>query len=147
MRDHVIAQLDLADATEDPAEREARLRFVVVGGGYAGTETAAYLQRLTVAAAYRYPGLSRESIEWHLADVSPRLMPELGPRLGDKALARLRLRGIEVSLGVSVASAGHGWVELTDGHRLPTHTLVWTAGVAASPLVARRRARRPYGGG
>lgn len=38
MRDHVIAQLDLADAAVCPAERDARLRFVVVGGGYAGTE-------------------------------------------------------------------------------------------------------------
>ncbi|MGI5515942.1 NAD(P)/FAD-dependent oxidoreductase [Streptomyces sp. CA-106131] len=136
MRDHVIAQLDLAAATEDPAEREARLRFVVVGGGYAGTETAAYLQRLTVAATCRYPALSRETIEWHLVDIAPRLMPELGPRLGDKALKLLRRRGIEVSLGVSVASAGPGWVTLTDGRRLPTHTLLWTAGVEASPLVA-----------
>ncbi|MFF3464602.1 NAD(P)/FAD-dependent oxidoreductase [Streptomyces sp. NPDC002619] len=145
MRDHVIAQLDLADATGDRAEREARLRFVVVGGGYAGTETAAYLQRLTVAATHRYPGLRREPIEWHLVDVSPRLMPELGPRLGDKALSRLRRRGIEVSLGVSVASAGPGWVELTDGRRLPTHTLVWTAGVKASPLVASTGAKTVRG--
>ncbi|MGW1498276.1 NAD(P)/FAD-dependent oxidoreductase [Streptomyces mirabilis] len=145
MRDHVIAQLDLADAAVCPAERDARLRFVVVGGGYAGTETAAYLQRLTVAATYRYPGLIRQSIEWHLVDVSPRLMPELGPRLGDRALARLRRRGIEVSLGVSVAAAGPGWVELTDGRRLPTHTLVWTAGVAASPLVASTRAKTVRG--
>jgi glycine/D-amino acid oxidase-like deaminating enzyme len=85
LRDHVIAQLDLAAATCDPEERDARLRFVVVGGGYAGTETAAYLQRLTASAARGYPGLSPEMIRWHLVDLSPRLMPELGDHLGRKA--------------------------------------------------------------
>lgn len=50
VRDHVIAQLDLADASHDEAERASRLQFVVVGGGYAGTETAACLQRLTTSA-------------------------------------------------------------------------------------------------
>lgn len=54
LRDHVIAQLDLAAATSDDDEQAARLQFVVVGGGYAGTETAACLQRLTTAAAKRY---------------------------------------------------------------------------------------------
>jgi len=140
MRDHVISQLDLADATGDPRERAARLRFVVVGGGYAGTETAAYLQRLTLAAARRYPALRPEMIEWHLVDVAPRLMPELGDQLGDKALELLRRCGIEIALGVSVASAGPGEVVLTDGRRMSTHTLLWTAGIAASPLIASMEA-------
>ncbi|MBT2490126.1 NAD(P)/FAD-dependent oxidoreductase [Streptomyces sp. ISL-96] len=136
LRDHVIAQLDIAAATTDTAEREARLRFVVVGGGYAGTETAACLQRLTSAAVGRYPNLDRAQIKWHLLDVAPRLLPELGEKLGEKAMAMLRYRGIEFSLGTSVASVDATAVKLTDGRTLPSHTLIWTAGVAASPLVA-----------
>ncbi|MEV7512412.1 FAD-dependent oxidoreductase [Streptomyces sp. NPDC091201] len=137
LRDHVIAQLDLADAAAPgSAERASRLGFVVVGGGYAGTETAASLERLTANAVARYPRLERREITWHLVDVAPKLMPELGDRLGRAALDVLRRRGIEVSLGVSVAKAGAEEVTLTDGRVLPCRTLVWTAGVTASPLVA-----------
>ncbi|MDQ8705648.1 NAD(P)/FAD-dependent oxidoreductase [Streptomyces sp. LHD-70] len=135
IRDHVISQLDLAAASSDPAERAARLQFVVVGGGYAGTETAACLQRLTSAAVQRYPGLDPAWIRWHLVDIAPKLMPELGDRLGEKALDILRRRGLHVSLGVSVAKATEDTVTLTDGRMLPCRTLIWTAGVAASPLV------------
>ncbi|MFJ6722853.1 MULTISPECIES: NAD(P)/FAD-dependent oxidoreductase [unclassified Streptomyces] len=136
LRDHVIAQLDLADAGQDEAERTARLQFVVVGGGYAGTETAACLQRLTCNAVGRYPRLDPRRIKWHLVDLAPKLMPELGDKLGKVALDILRARGIEVSLGVSVAEVDAEKVTLTDGRVLPSRTLIWTAGVAASPLVA-----------
>ncbi|WP_326696312.1 NAD(P)/FAD-dependent oxidoreductase [Streptomyces sp. NBC_01754] len=136
LRDHVISQLDLADASQDEAERESRLQFVVVGGGYAGTETAACLQRLTSNALRHYPRLDPRLIKWHLIDIAPKLMPELGDKLGLTALDILRRRGIEVSLGVSVAEAGPDRVTFTDGRVLPCRTLIWTAGVAASPLVA-----------
>lgn len=135
IRDHVICQLDLADAGEDPEERASRLQFVVVGGGYAGTETAACLQRLTHAAVKRYPRLDPGLIKWHLIDIAPELMPELGEKLGHSAQDILRRRGIEISLGVSVAKAGPEEVTFTDGRVVPTRTLIWTAGVAASPLV------------
>ncbi|MFE5585012.1 NAD(P)/FAD-dependent oxidoreductase [Kitasatospora sp. NPDC056531] len=135
IRDHVISQLDLASATLDQKERESRLQFVVVGGGYAGTETAACLQRLTTAAARRYPRLDARQIKWHLIDIAPKLMPELGDALGTAALEILRGRGIEVSLGVSVAEVSAETVKFTDGRVLPCRTLIWTAGVAASPLI------------
>ncbi|MCK8437729.1 NAD(P)/FAD-dependent oxidoreductase [Streptomyces sp. D2-8] len=136
IRDHVISQLDLADASQDPVERASRLQFVVVGGGYAGTETAACLQRLTHAAVKRYPRLDPGLIKWHLIDIAPKLMPELGDKLGSSAQEILRRRGIDISLGTSIAKAGPEEVTFTDGRVVPTRTLIWTAGVVASPLIA-----------
>ncbi|MEV7081221.1 NAD(P)/FAD-dependent oxidoreductase [Streptomyces sp. NPDC093516] len=136
IRDHVISQLDLADASQDPQERASRLQFVVVGGGYAGTETAACLQRLTHAAVKRYPRLDPGLIKWHLIDIAPKLMPELGEKLGRSAQEILQRRGIEISLGTSIAKAGPEEVTFTDGRVIPTRTLIWTAGVVASPLIA-----------
>jgi len=135
VRDHVISQLDLADAATDQQERISRLQFVVVGGGYAGTETAACLQRVTSSAVKRYPRLNPNLIKWHLIDIAPKLMPELGDKLGRDALDVLRQRGIQVSLGVSVAEVSEETVTFTDGRVLPCRTLIWTAGVAASPLI------------
>ncbi|MEV6263130.1 NAD(P)/FAD-dependent oxidoreductase [Streptomyces sp. NPDC051784] len=145
IRDHVISQLDLADASHDEEERASRLQFVVVGGGYAGTETAACLQLLTTNAVKHYPRLDPRLIKWHLIDIAPKLMPELGDKLGRSALEILRKRGIEVSLGVSVAEAGPDKVTFTDGRVLPCRTLIWTAGVAASPLVATLEAETVRG--
>ncbi|MDT0386502.1 NAD(P)/FAD-dependent oxidoreductase [Streptomyces dubilierae] len=136
IRDHVISQLDLADASQDPQERASRLQFVVVGGGYAGTETAACLQRLTHAAVKRYPRLDPGLIKWHLIDIAPKLMPELGEKLGRSAQEILQRRGIEISLGTSIGKAGPEEVTFTDGRVIPTRTLIWTAGVVASPLIA-----------
>lgn len=136
VRDHVIAQLDLADASQDEAERASRLQFVVVGGGYAGTETAACLQKLTHAAVKRYPRIDPGLIKWHLIDIAPKLMPELGDKLGSAAQKILTQRGIEISLGTSIAKAGPEEVTFTDGRVIPTRTLIWTAGVVASPLIA-----------
>lgn len=138
LRDHVIAQLDIAAAApndETDEEKEARLQFIVVGGGYSGTETAAALHRLTSAAAERYPRLDPRKIKWHLIDIAPTLMPELGDDLGEKAMNLLRQRGINISLGVTVAEADEKTVRLTDGRILPCRTLIWTAGVQPSPLI------------
>lgn len=145
IRDHVISQLDLADASDDPAERAARLQFVVVGGGYAGTETAACLQRLTHAAVQRYPRLDPSLIKWHLIDIAPKLMPELGDKLGRSAQEILGRRGIEISLGVSIEKVSEDEVTFTDGRVVPTHTLIWTAGVAASPLIGTLGAKTVRG--
>ncbi|MGP3945443.1 NAD(P)/FAD-dependent oxidoreductase [Streptomyces sp. 6N106] len=145
LRDHVIAQLDLADAAVDEQEKISRLQFVVVGGGYAGTETAAYLQRLTTHAVRRYPRLDPSLIRWHLIDIAPKLMPELGDKLGRSAMEVLQRRGVEISLGVSVAEARPDQVTFTDGRVVPSRTLIWTAGVVASPLVETLGAETVHG--
>ncbi|HEV2637762.1 MAG TPA: FAD-dependent oxidoreductase [Actinocrinis sp.] len=135
LRDHVLAQLELAAAAPTEHERRARLQFVVVGGGYAGTETAACLQTMTVNAAEKMPGLNPAMVRWTLVDMAHRLMPELGDQLGIKAMEMLTARGLDFRLGSSVAGVDDELIRLTDGTRLPSKTLIWTAGVAASPLV------------
>ena len=135
LRDHVIANLELAAAANTEEEKRRRCAFVVVGGGYAGTETCACLLELSRNAARRLPGLHPDLISWTLADLAEKLMPELGDQLGSKAKQMLTERGVTFKLGTSVAAVTDTEVKLTDGTTVPTETLVWTAGVAASPLV------------
>lgn len=72
-------------------------------------------------------------------------MPELGDRLGEKALSIVERRGLHVSLGVSVEKVTEDTVTLTDGRVLPCRTLIWTAGVAPSPLIATLGAKTNRG--
>jgi NADH dehydrogenase len=135
VHDHVLRQLELADSTRDPEERRARLTFVAVGAGYAGTETAAQLQWMTIKELDRFPRLSRADLRWVLLDLAPAVLPEMGPRLGKKALEVVRSRGMEVRLKTTVAAMDDDGVTLTDGTRLPTRTVLWTVGVTPPPLV------------
>jgi NADH:quinone reductase (non-electrogenic) len=136
LRDHVLRELDDADAAADPGRRRPCCTFVVVGAGYSGTEAAAQLQLITSRAAADYPRLGPEDMRWVLVDQAPRVLPELDRRLGEGAMAVLRRRGVEVRLGTTVEEATADWVRLSDGDTIPTHTLVWCTGVSPSPLIA-----------
>jgi NADH dehydrogenase len=135
LHDHVLRQLELADSTSDPEERRARLTFVVVGAGYAGTETAAQLQWMTIRQLDRFPRLSREELRWVLMDLAPAVLPEMGATLSRAALDVVRRRGMEVMLETTVAAMDDDGVTLGDGRRLPTRTVLWTVGVTPPPLV------------
>lgn len=136
LRDHVIASLELANATSDERERAASCCFIVVGAGYAGTETAAALNRVVRAVLPRFPYVRGDEVRCLLVDVAPRILPELGELLGTVALGVLRGRGVEVLLGTSVEEVTRDAVRLSTGTTVPCRTLVWTAGVTANPLVA-----------
>jgi NADH:ubiquinone reductase (H+-translocating) len=135
LRDHVLRELDNADAADDPAHRRACCTFVVVGAGYSGTETAAQMQLITTRAAAEYPRLRPQDIRWVLVDLADRVLPELSQRMGDEAMEVLRRRGVEVRLGTTVEEATEGKVRLSDGDTIETHTLVWCTGVTPSPLI------------
>ena len=137
LRNHALEQLELADATDDPEERRARLGFVVVGAGYAGTELIAELHGLVRRALRLYPGLRQSDTRWVLADMAPKVLPELGGRLSERALEVLRGRGIEIRLGTSLEQVGPDWVRFTDGEWMPATTVVWTAGVTPDPLAGK----------
>ncbi|MEU4524299.1 NAD(P)/FAD-dependent oxidoreductase [Amycolatopsis sp. NPDC024027] len=136
LRDHITRQIELAAAADDPAERDARCTFVVVGAGYTGTEVAAQGPAFTAALAARHPELTGQRIRWLLLDVAERVLPELAGRLGRTADQVLRSRGVEVLMKTSVEHADAKGVTLTNGDAVPARTLVWCVGVRPDPLVA-----------
>jgi NADH dehydrogenase len=136
LRDHITRQIELAAAADDPAERDARCTFVVVGAGYTGTEVAAQGPAFTAALAKRHPELAGQRIRWLLLDVAERVLPELAGRLGRTADQVLRSRGVEVLMKTSVEHADAKGVTLTNGDAVPARTLVWCVGVRPDPLVA-----------
>lgn len=135
LRDHIIQQLEMAATTTDPVERDARCTFVVVGGGYTGTETAAQGQLLTRRLVRSIPALREQAIRWMLLDTAPRLLPELDNRLSHTAQRVLSARGVEVRTGQSIAKAGPAAVTLTTGEHIPTRSLIWCVGVRPDPVV------------
>lgn len=136
LRDHVFQQLDLADAERDASRRRARSTFVVVGAGYAGTELAAQMKGVIDAHRSRWQGLALDDVRWLLVDAADSVMPELGESLGEAGLDVLRRRGVDVRMSTTVDEVGEDAVTLSTGEQVPTHTLVWCAGVEPGPLVA-----------
>ena len=137
LRDHLIRQIELAAMTDDPAERDARCTFVVVGAGYTGTEVAAQGPAFTDAVARRHPELRGQPMRWLLLDLAPRVLPELSPRMSRAADRVLRKRDVRVLTGTSVREATADGVHLTSGEFVPARTLVWSVGVRPESLVER----------
>ncbi|WP_110946284.1 NAD(P)/FAD-dependent oxidoreductase [Streptomyces avicenniae] len=137
LRNHVLEQFDKADSTTDPEIRRKALTFVFVGGGFAGAETIGEVEDMARDAARYYPGISREDMRFLLVDVADKILPEVGPKLGEWGREHLAARGIEIHLGTSLTSCVDGHVELSNGVTADSDTIVWTAGVKPNPVLAR----------
>ena len=137
LRNRVLRELEAADAEADPSEAARHLGFVFVGAGYAGVEALAELSDLVKDALRWYPRLREVPQRWVLVDAAPKILPEIPPRLGEYAAKELARRGVEIHVSTTLASFDGAAAELSNGERIRTHTLVWTAGVKASPLLDR----------
>ena len=135
LRNHVLRRLEAADSALDDESRRAQLSFVFVGAGYAGVEALAELSDLADDAMRYYPRLRDVPRRWVLVDAAPKILPEIPRRLGDYAARELAERGVEIHVGTTLESVSADDAVLGDGTRIPTHTLVWTAGVRANPLL------------
>ncbi|WP_030549574.1 NAD(P)/FAD-dependent oxidoreductase [Streptomyces exfoliatus] len=136
LRNHVIEQMDIASSTRDPGLRDAALTFVFVGGGYAGVEALAELEDMARYTARYYHNVKPEDLKWVLVEASDRILPEVGEKMGRYAIRELRGRNIDVRLGTRLESCEDRVAVLSDGTRLPTRTVVWTAGVKPAPVLA-----------
>jgi NADH dehydrogenase len=137
LRNHILRELEAADAELDTAGRAPHLSFVFVGAGYAGVEALAELSDLVKDALRYYPRLRETPQRWLLVDAAPKILPEIPTRLGEYAARELARRGVEIRVETTLESLTAGEATLSGGERIPTHTLVWTAGVKANPLLGQ----------
>jgi NADH dehydrogenase len=133
LRNHVLHQLELADA--DLANAERRLTFAFVGAGYAGVEALAEAHDLVRESLRHYPRLRDIRQRWLLVDGGDRVLAQAPRRLGNYAARDLARRGIEIRLSTTLRAVDERGATFSDGSRVETATLVWAAGVQANPLV------------
>jgi NADH dehydrogenase len=137
LRNHVLEQFEAARWERDPAARRRMLSFVIVGGGPTGVEYAGALAELIKLVLSRdFRGLDHSEIRIVLTEGAPHLLAAFVPGLRESAARALKKRGVAVWTGALVRSIANGVVRLADGRAIEAGTVVWTAGVRASPLGA-----------
>jgi NADH dehydrogenase len=135
LRNHVLRQIELADAIPETAAR--RLTFVLAGAGFAGVEAVAELNELVSDALTRHPRLDGVTPRWVLVEGGPRILRQTPEKLAAFAAKRLGRRGVEILTETTLTAVDAVGVTLSDGRRIGTETVVWTAGVRANPLLAQ----------
>ena len=135
IRAKILSAYELADMTDDENERARQMTFVLVGAGPTGVELAASMAQLaavTLRGQFRRIDPARSSII--LIEGGKRILPTFAERLAQKAARRLEKLGVKIMTGVKVEKVDENGV-VADGKRIPSATVLWTAGVAPSPLV------------
>jgi NADH dehydrogenase len=136
LRNRMVALLEEAALEKDETARRALLTFVTAGGGFAGAETTGAVNDFLRETARFYPALREDMIRVVVVHAGSYLLPELGEELGRYAERKLIERKVEVIKGARVASYDGSVVKLNDGRSIPAATLIWTAGVKPSAVIA-----------
>ena len=137
IRRHMLAAFETAERIDDPAARAQWQDFVIIGGGPTGVElagTLAEIARHTLPREFRRADPRQSRI--HLVEAGPRVLASMPESLSVRAQGQLERLGVQVHLGRAVTAIDAGGVNLGD-LRIEARTVLWAAGVAASPLGAQ----------
>ncbi|HUN06031.1 MAG TPA: NAD(P)/FAD-dependent oxidoreductase [Aggregatilineales bacterium] len=137
LRHHILRLFERAAWEEDAALRQALMTIVVVGGGPTGLETAgAMLELYRWVLRKDYGNMGELHARVILVEASDRLLAPYPAGLQQSAYEQLQSMGVEVMLNSPVDTVAADHITLKDGTHIPTHTLIWAAGVKASPLAS-----------
>jgi NADH dehydrogenase len=134
VRRRIFRAFEMAELESDPVRRRAWTTFVVIGGGPTGVELAGALAEIagrTLARDFR--AFDPRNTRVLLVEAGPRVLPSFSQYLSSQARGDLESLGIEVRTGTPVRDLGEDYVDIGD-ERIETRTILWAAGVKASPL-------------
>jgi len=146
LRVHVLAEFENVAIQPDLID-DGALNIVVCGGGPTGVEmSGAFVELFAKVLAKDFPQIDVGRARVVLVEAAGRLLTPFHPKSSARAMRTLTERGVEVRLDVGVDHIEATAVHLTDGTRIATHTTVWAAGVAASPLAGALGLAQTRGG-
>jgi NADH dehydrogenase len=127
----------MEDYTRDKNSLQSKLlTIVVVGGGFAGVETAGEINDfIRDSAREYYHNIDSQNIRVVIVQSGGRLLPEMSEKLAEFALQKLRSSDVEVVFGNRVIGATEDSVKLNDGTKIPTKTIIWSGGVSPTSLI------------
>ncbi len=134
LRRRVLEAFERAETAANDDERQAWTTFAIVGGGPTGVElagTLAEIARHTLRGEFRHIDPSRSRVQ--LIEAGPRVLASFSPEQSQRALEQLHALGVEVLTGAPVQAIDALGYERS-GQRTAARTVLWAAGVAASPL-------------
>jgi NADH dehydrogenase len=137
IRRHMLEAFETAERAADPKLQSEWLDFVIIGGGPTGVElagTLAEIARHALPREFRHSDPRRSKI--HLVEAGPRVLASMPESLSERARRQLERLGVSVHLGKPVTAIDERGVDLGD-ERIDARTVLWAAGVAASPLGAQ----------
>ena len=150
LRNRVVDMLEQAENETNPILRKSFLNFVVVGGGFAGIETAGELMDLLLDARKYYPTIHKEDLKVIVLEAMGGILPGFNKKLADFAKKKLIERGIDIQLKKAVTSFDGNEVTIKTLDETPkdsidqseinsiiTKTLIWTAGVTPVNTIKR----------
>lgn len=133
LRRRILLAFEKAEAENDQDERRRLMTFVVVGGGPTGVEMAGAIAELAKRAlASDFRSIDPRCAQIILIEAAPRVLAPFDESLSDAARRSLETLGVEVRLGAAVSECSCDGVH-AGGKFIPTRTIIWAAGVMASP--------------
>ena len=150
LRNRIIDMLEQAENETDPILRKSFLNFVVVGGGFAGIETAGELMDLLLDARKYYPTIQKKDLKVIVLEALGMILPGFNEKLADFAKDKMIERGIDIKLKTAVTSFDGNEVttksldenlkdaiDTSEIDSIVTKTLIWTAGVTPVNTIKR----------
>ena len=135
LRQHIVRQMEFAEAATDPDIRRWHLSFIIVGAGFSGVEVAGEINELVRSSTRFYRNFRKEDVVVNLVHSQHQILPEVAPKLREFARKKMEKAGITMMLNKRAVAATHEGIELNDGRMLPGATVVCTIGTAISPIV------------
>jgi NADH dehydrogenase FAD-containing subunit len=134
IRQRVLSAFEAAEVCDDPNERRRLLNFILIGAGPTGVELAGAFAELAKASlAHDFRRIDPSSARVILIEAGPRVLPTFSERSSAAARRALERLGVEISTGKAVTVCDADGVEV-GGERIAARTILWAAGVAASPI-------------